>query len=129
MKARTPSIVVFSTLTFIRSRMPGTFFMMRLRACFGDRLPFLTGFGQHVPVGPQRRADDLFSCGLTVDGTGMVFAGTASPDGAAVWAIAPVEQGKVAARYVRQVAARAWLKKCGDFFIGRLSRFLTFLGI
>ena len=37
-------------------------------AGIGDRLPFIAGLGQHVPVGAQRQADDF--CHLRADGGG-----------------------------------------------------------
>src|ERR1700712_5306691 len=104
MYTRTPSIVVFSTLTFSRSSMPGTFLMV------GTAPASATGFHSSPVLGwisqlVRSGAPMIFcNCGLTVEGTAMVLAGTCSPAGAAVWATAPVIGAAVSMRQV--MAAR-----------------------
>src|SRR6195952_1410872 len=81
MYARTPSIVVFSTLTFSRSSIPGTFLMV------GTAPASATGFHSSPVLGwisqfERRGAPMIFcNCGLTVEGATMVLAGTSSATG------------------------------------------------
>src|SRR6195952_5889487 len=85
MYTRTPSIVVFSTLTFSRSSIPGTFLMV------GTAPASATGFHSSPVLGwisqfVRSGAPMIFcSCGLTDVGTWMVLAGTSS---GVVWAMA-----------------------------------------
>src|ERR1700752_2098104 len=87
-KARTPSIVVFSTLTLSRSSMPGTFLISAAAPASA------TGFHSSPVLGWisqfDRSGAPMIFCnwGLTVVGTGMVWAGTSMAAGAAVCATA-----------------------------------------
>ena len=94
-------MTVGSIFTFSRSSMPGTFLMV------GTAPASATGFHSSPVLGRRsqfvRSGAPMTFCswGLTVEGTGRVLAGTANPDGAAVWAMAPE-----VARNARPVAAR-----------------------
>src|SRR5882724_4336678 len=115
-------MTVGSILTLSRSSIPGTFLMV------GTAPASATGFHSSPVLGwisqLVRNGAPMIFCnwGLTVVGTWIVLAGTCSPAGGAVWADAPAV-AKTENR-VMQPATKAWSSRCGDFFMGRFSRFI-----
>ncbi len=93
MKAFTPSIVVGSTFTFIRSTRPGMVLDDAGRRRFDDRLPLLAGLRQQVPVLAQRQRDDLLDFRTDVDRSGPA-------------ACAPARAARIVARMRRTKGAR-----------------------
>src|SRR3954462_14645307 len=78
MKARTPSMVVFSTLTCSRSIIPGTFFMVAAAPASATGFHSSPVFGSTFQLVRSGAPMVFSSCGLTVPGTGTARAGTSS---------------------------------------------------
>src|SRR5436305_3414597 len=78
MKARTPSMVVFSTLTCSRSIIPGMFFMVAAAPASATGFHSSPVFGSTFQLVRSGAPMILANCGLTVVGTGTDRAGTSS---------------------------------------------------
>src|SRR4051794_17514085 len=109
MKARTPSMVVFSTLTCSRSLIPGTFFMVAAAPASATGFHSSPVFGSTFQLVRSGAPMIFANCGLTVVGTGTDRAGTSS---VCAWAVA-----KVIAAY-SSVAVRSFVQfPAAGFFI------------
>src|SRR3954453_19758290 len=86
MKARTPSMVVFSTLMCSRSIMPGMFFMVAAAPASATGFHSSPVFGSTFQLVRSGAPMIFANCGETVLGTGTERAGTSS-----VWALAVVK--------------------------------------
>src|SRR3954452_19040271 len=105
-KALTPSIVVFSILTFRRSVRPGRLRMVPAAPASETGFHSSPVFGRTFQPGRSAAAISFCTCGLTVSGTGSERVGTSKPPLLAGWAMAPGAYAATPATQIAPITAR-----------------------
>ncbi len=106
MKALTPSIVVFSILTFRRSVRPGRLRIVPAAPASETGFHSSPVFGRTFQPGRSGAAISFCTCGLTVSGTGSERVGTSKPPLLAGWAMAPGAKAATPATQIAPITAR-----------------------
>ena len=106
MNALTPSIVVFSILTFRRSVRPGRFRIVPAAPASETGFHSSPVFGRTFQPGRSGAAISFCTCGLTVSGTGSERVGTSKPPLLAGWAMAPGAKAATPATQIAPIRAR-----------------------